>query len=295
LLADVAGSTANNNTCTVDGEVYHLTFYSQKIGLQFQKVPPPPLKASGLLTEAMTADLARVSSAGEKTAAELRRIANIAGTAKSDPAGSMSCQVAKPIDAVLVCGFVGFDDSSDNMRPKLGARLVAFDGISLEVGAWTFQSVRKAIQARRRPLTLSFRNDFLTTEQRKILTKAVKDMKVLSLPSTGAADLKQPVTAPASSRSSVSQRSSQVDDASSTTGSSIGHGHKSGSSTASFSKFRSFSEAGSSVSVLSAVGPLVSNLLGKRRDEPYTPEYLRRPPVSIEESPQHLDFKAELL
>jgi hypothetical protein len=54
--------------------------------------------------------------------------------------------------------------------------LVAFDGISVEVGKWTFQSIRRAIKSRGRPLTLSFRNDYLTTEQRTILTKAVKDV-----------------------------------------------------------------------------------------------------------------------
>lgn len=290
-LADVVSST-NGASNTTDGEVYHLTFYSRKIGLQFQKVPPPPIQAKGLLTEAMTTDLKRVVSASEKTAAELRRIANLSGNAKTDHSNEMSCQVAKPIDAVLVCGFVGFDDSSGNKRPKLGARLVAFDGVSLEAGAWTFQSVRKAIQARRRPLTLSFRNDFLTTAQRKILTKAVKDMENLSpstevVPGTNRHQTQQATPS--------SQPSSQRDDElSSATGSSTGLGHQSESSAASFSKFRSFSEAGSSVSVLSAVGPLVSNLLAQRR-EPFTPEYLRRPSVSIEESPHHLDFKADLL
>ena len=54
------------------------------------------------------------------------------------------------------------------------ARLVAFDGIPVEVGKWTFESIRKSIQARGRPLTLSFRNDFLTSKQREILTKAVE-------------------------------------------------------------------------------------------------------------------------
>jgi hypothetical protein len=67
---------------------------------------------------------------------------------------------------------------------------------------------------------------------------------------------------------------------------------------------RSFSEAGGSVttttttsSVLSAIGPLVSNLLyrPRRPSEPFTPEYLRRAPEFVEETPQHQDFQSELL
>lgn len=162
-------------------QIYHLTFYTRKIGLQFQKVPAPPTKSRGLLTDAMTADMAGEAHGSSKTAAELRRVAAISTWAKSanddgHPGGTdddACLQVATPIDAVLVCGFDGFDDTGNNVRPKLGARLVAFDGVSVEVGRWTFDSIRKAIQARGRPLTLSFRNDFLTTDQRTIMTKAV--------------------------------------------------------------------------------------------------------------------------
>lgn len=70
-------------------------------------------------------------------------------------------------------------------------------------------------------------------------------------------------------------------------------------------KVRSFSEAGGSAtttttssSVLSAIGPLVSNLLyrpRRRPSEPFTPEYLRRAPEFVEETPQHQDFQSELL
>ena len=45
-----------------------------------------------------------------------------------------TCDVAMPVDAVLVCGFNGFDESGSNVRPKLGARLVAFDGVSVKIG-----------------------------------------------------------------------------------------------------------------------------------------------------------------
>ena len=100
-------------------------------------MPPPPVKAKGLLTEAMTSDLARVSDGGGKTAAELRRIAAFASRGATNTMGEGqedTCDVAMPVDAVLVCGFNGFDDSGSNMRPKLGARLVAFDGVSAEIG-----------------------------------------------------------------------------------------------------------------------------------------------------------------
>jgi hypothetical protein len=296
-----------------DNQIYHLTFYSRRIGLQFQKVPPPPRKANGLLTEAMTADLMGVSDAADKTAAELRRIASISNE-KMDNPERMTLEVATPVDAVLVCGFEGFDDSGTNIRPKLGARLVAFDGISVEVGNWTFDAVRKSIQARPRPLTLSFRNDFLTTEQRRILTKAIQDVKERSVP--------RPVERTKSSRSICTEPSTQSsksgepgvqptrenqsaqshdDDLSVSVASSDYYRRPlpqsfSGGRSVSSGNFRSFSEAGSSVSVLSAVGPLVSNLLqhGRLR-EPFTPEYLRRAPEYVEATPQHQDFKAGLL
>jgi hypothetical protein len=89
---------------------------------------------------------------------------------------SIVCQVPQPIDAVLVCGFCGFDEVT-HPKPNIGSRLIAFDGISIEVGRWTFDSVRMAIQARKRPITLSFRNDPLSKEQRDIITRAAQEMK----------------------------------------------------------------------------------------------------------------------
>ena len=159
-------------------EVYHLTFYGKKIGLQFQKVPIS--SKTGILNDAMTTDVHGLDSRHGRTAAELRRISSISDIAgNSNQRGQIEqCKVATPIDAVLVCGFHGFDDDSNSKRPKLGARLVAFDGVSVEIGRWTFESVKRAIQARGRPLTLSFRNDYLTSQQREILTKAVNDVTI---------------------------------------------------------------------------------------------------------------------
>jgi hypothetical protein len=34
----------------------------------------------------------------------------------------MECQPATPADAILVCGFIGFDDSTGNSRPQLGGK-----------------------------------------------------------------------------------------------------------------------------------------------------------------------------
>jgi peptidoglycan hydrolase CwlO-like protein len=206
-MADVIQSSTEDKTMALsaplqdsnDGlRVYHVTFYTQKIGIQFQKAPPPPTRSKGLLTDAMTADLAGNVRDDGKTASELRRVAAISEWSKS--AGSrqhkddtkkgqaeplqqdMYCPVVTATDVVLVCGFEGFEDTGSNIRPKLGARLVAFDGISVEIGNWTFHSIRKSIKARGRPLTLSFRNDFLTSEQRAVLTKAVADVAKAIVP-----------------------------------------------------------------------------------------------------------------
>lgn len=296
-------------------EVYHLTFYSQKIGLQFQKVPPPPAKAKGLLTDAMTADLTGVSTGSSKTAAELRRIAAISTRAKLNTDGEDKdvCQVAAPVDAVLVCGFVGFDDTGNNVRPKLGARLVAFDGVSVEVGRWTFESIRKAIQARDRPLTLSFRNDFLTIEQRTILTTAVDDVAKHSggprrtlqyHPRRRRPSLDPSVHSALTHESDLHDiRSDDTSTSASVRTASVSGSDSRPSLPQSFSGARSFgsnnvysfSEAGSSTSVLSAVAPLVSNLLARKSSEPFTPDYLRRAPTKVEDTPQHEDFTSGLL
>jgi len=182
-VVDVSGRSGNGEVLSEKGNedlrVHHLTFYSQKIGIQFQKAAPAPTKPRGLLTDAVTADLVEKLDDSDKTAAELRSVANFTSLAhggiikkKKESKSSKSA----PVDIVLVCGFEGFDDSGANQRPKLGARLVAFDGISVEVGKWTFEKIRKAIKSRGRPLTLSFRNDFLTTDQRATLTQAIKDV-----------------------------------------------------------------------------------------------------------------------
>lgn len=194
------------------------------------------------------------------------------------------------------------------------ARLVAFDGIPVEVGKWTFESIRKSILARGRPMTLSFRNDFLTPKQRTILTKAV-----------------EAVNPPMSASSSIAAA------AHSSYGSIIGYTdptaiinssiisptvyentiHRSSSSISSQrssqpkSKYYSFSEAGSSIS--SAVAPLVSNLLsnslkntGGKKNQQYqqeqeedelvfAPSYMKRTSDSLDKMRHHHDFQSGLL
>ena len=188
-LADVVDVRGSSTNCTDfllanhEGEtglkVHHLTFYSKKIGIQFQKACPAPIKPRGLITDAVTADFTQDIDGSYKTAGELKQIPSVALSGKESTDGRLKeiqLKMPMPTDTVLVCGFDGFDASGLNQRPKLGARLVAFDGISVEMGEWTFESIKKAIKSRGRPLTLSFRNDFLTTEQREILTKAIKDV-----------------------------------------------------------------------------------------------------------------------
>jgi len=277
-----------------DGKVYHITFYSSKIGLQFQKVPNET-KSPGLLTDAMTADHGPNVETNQTTA-ELRRIASISqhSQTRNHQGGlSMECRPVIPADAVLVCGFVGFDESTGNIRPRIGARLVAFDGIPVEVGKWTFESIRKSIQARGRPLTLSFRNDFLTSKQRAILTKAIEDVNPPPQP--------QSITHSHGSRGNAHTRERYQD---------YHHGHENTiyTSTSSISsqrsqpktKYYSFSEAGSSIS--SAVAPLMSNLLsnnrssaaGKQRGD-FAPDYLKRTSDSLDKMRHHHDFQSGLL
>ncbi len=333
-LADVVepkGYSQRPNQANADMTVYHLTFYSKKIGIQFQKAPPAPVKPKGLLTAAMTADLKGAMNGSDKTAAELRNVAAITSLVSGRNARNEEvCPVALPKDAVLVCGFQGFDESGINNKPKLGARLVAFDGVSVEIGPWTFDSIRRAIQARGRPLTLSFRNDYLTTEQRAVLTKAVMEVDAKRPPPR---PMVQFGTRPPSATPSITSALSHdtecfVNEEDSVKGSIfplrehdlsawvqekdcchekiVAASHSvsgrlrrlsSSSQSTHQSNFRSFSEAGSSIS--STFAPLVANLVkqasDRRREESnFTPQYLRRG-ESLENTPQHQDFQSNLL
>jgi hypothetical protein len=339
-LADVVEPKGSSQAEMVenssDMNVYHLSFYSRKIGIQFQKAPPAPVKPKGLLTAAMTSDLNGETDGSDKTAAELRNVAAITSLASGRNAKNEEvCPVALPKDAVLVCGFHGFDESGMNQKPKLGARLVAFDGVSVEIGPWTFDGIRRAIQARSRPLTLSFRNDFLTTEQRAVLTKAVMEVDAKCPPPrpTIPFGVRPPSTTPsitsalshdteyfvnehegrktyetaapdndlsawAQEKDCCHEKFVAASQSVSTHYSRLRRKSTSSHST-SQSNFRSFSQAGSSIS--SNFAPLVANLVkqasDRRREESeFTPQYsyLRRG-ESLENTPQHQDFQSNLL
>jgi len=278
-----------------DGKVYHITFYSSKIGLQFQKVPNEIATGGGLLKEALATDHGPFAT-GNRTASELHRIAGISQQSRtrgnSGIDHEVECLPVIPDDAVLVCGFLGFDESTGNIRPRIGARLVAFDGIPVEVGKWTFESIRKSIQARGRPLTLSFRNDFLTPKQREILTRAVEDVNP-SVPHS-----RQP---PLSYNNYADNTRKHQQNSNDNENESI----TSASSTSSWNKIQrqrkkyySFSEAGSSIT--SAVAPLMSNLMtgistGKSGRPRHEPDYMRRQSESLEKMRHYHDFKSGLL
>jgi len=290
--------------------VYSLTFYTPKIGLQFQKIPSN-IRQGGLLTEAMTADVSEndgdSATATNRTEAELRLIASLSnndGQSKGkNPLKDQSCPVLLPKHSVLVCGFNDFDSTSGNRKPSLGARLVGFDGISIERGPWTFEAVRKAIKARGRPLTLTFRDDYLTTEQRTILTQAACDVEeAANQCPKPRGRMHVPATIDAVSRSAkqfivkspsfsdVSREIQSYDDSTTVTDYSR-----------SSENWRNFSDAGSSSVFSSRFTPLVSGLMtglsstGKKQGDAFTPEYFHRSKESLDATPHHRHFKAGLL
>lgn len=327
-LVDVVDSiNSDSKENRGDNHVYHLSFYSQKIGIQFQKVPVTT-SSIGALTEAMTADVSwDEHTKSTKTATELRRIVEISRQAKSTPddqGEGKTIHVATPVDAVLVCGFHGFDDSANHTRPKLGARLVAFDGVSVEIGKWTFDSIRKAIQARGRPLTLSFRNDFLTMKQRSILTKAVAEVdsaiplshKTIQYKKSGPilpvdAEVVQSVSSAShetdhfvNDNATMDGYDYDDDDLSVSVASSNNRYYGKSFSNAGSTyggNFRSFSEAGASSVISSTLGPLMANLMTglaakneiKKLDR--SPSYLNGGGGAVDRIPEFQDFKASLL
>eukprot|EP00978_Attheya_sp_CCMP212_P028955 scaffold101295_cov58-Attheya_sp.AAC.1 len=136
----------NHDSSKSTHNTYQLTFPSgKKIGLQFQKLPISSINSS--INLGLTF--------GNKN---------------------------RDGDAFLVCGFNGFD-CSINVRPTIGARLVAVDGESIEDGKCTLKEIKQNLDRRAatkvpggsKPttFTLTFRNDPLSKEQKEMLQKAV--------------------------------------------------------------------------------------------------------------------------
>jgi len=80
-------------------------------------------------------------------------------------------------DIILVCGVKGFD-SSVNIVPSIGARLVAIDGVALTVSnQMTLDDIRRKVSSKISvgdSFSLVFRNDKLTETQRNLLMKGVQ-------------------------------------------------------------------------------------------------------------------------
>ncbi len=303
--------------------IYHLTFYSSKIGLQFQKVPNK-MNNSGALSDAMSADInteGESVTASSRTDTELRLIASLSNQTQPNSTKEAlkdnTCPVIFPKDIVLVCGFNGFDDTANNHRPSLGARLIAFDGISIERGPWTFDTVRKAIKARQRPLTLSFRDDYLTMEQRTILTRAAADVagtnqasqrrkKDSGIPrfinathkdildySKSATHLRSDSVCSDTNNDHLLRKEGLNDE------SDIDASVSTENNSRTSENWKAFSDAGSSSIFSRKFAPLMKGLVAGMKDEQkseaFTPEYFRRAPDSLNSKPNHREFMASLL
>ncbi|GFH54858.1 hypothetical protein CTEN210_11334 [Chaetoceros tenuissimus] len=298
LVSNTMVQSTPNREENSSGRVYSLTFYSSKIGLQFQNVPTD-LKNSGILNDAINVDEhgTTIASDQAETEAELALVKSLSQDTDSSqqvtPAQNRRYLNLRPKHQVLVCGFNGFDaGANSNRKPSLGARLVGYNGVSLEHGPWTFDAVAKVIREQGRPLTLTFRDDNLNREQQAILDKAVKD--VLQFSSKSAQQARIPVTINTNSRLSdgslrnFSRESSNIDD---------------NTTISDYSRYsdnwKSFSEAGSpnmpSSNLLSKLVPGLSRKEKKKNDVHYTPEYFRRSTETLESTPRHKEFKSNLL
>jgi hypothetical protein len=126
----------------------------------------------------------------------------------------------------------------------------------------------------------SIRRNYLNPKQQTILTKAVNDVKARDEPTPISKTIFR-----RSHREKALERNSSIIS-------------KTSSVSSNSHKYYSFSEAGSTIS--SAVAPLMSNLMtglsaGKKRQEEFTPDYLRRQSSSLDEMRHHHDFKSSLL
>jgi hypothetical protein len=179
---------------------------------------------------------------------------------------------------------------------------------------------------------LSFRNDYLTSEQRAVLTRAVMEVEVKRPPPRPVLQYpprdRPPSTTP-SINSALSHESDHFvndgdydtvysrggdDDYSTSAGSSTCRNKPSGGSSHSGngrlrticssnsvstprSDLRSFSEAGASSVLSSTFAPLMANLMKgvSERKERFTPDYLHERRETLENTAQHQDFQSNLL
>ena len=302
---------------------YHLTFYSSKIGLQFQKVPND-VSNNGILTDAMTVsdnlDVGVSATASSRNEAELKLIASMHNkeSSREKPISQdYISPVVFPEDIVLVCGFNGFDETSNSNKPSLGARLIAFNGISIERGPWTFDTVRKAIKGCDRPLTLSFRDDFLTTNQRIILTKAAAEVAGVHpkyhIPIQNVPKIQQGIPRFINAKKQeitgrISRISSEQDMINEEYGNTnYENDNESGSmSTAemksqSSETWKTFSDTGSSSVFSTKFAPMMAGLIANMKEDHqkqqpnFTPEYFHRDPDYNDSIPNLQEFKAGLL
>jgi hypothetical protein len=164
---------------------------------------------------------------------------------------------------------------------------------------------------------LSFRNDFLTTTQRTILTKAIAEVNVavprpvrtIQYKNASVIDL-----GPESIRSAPSGASSHDterlfvndgdlpmepddDDLSTSAASGIRRTFSASASVVSNGNFRSFSEAPSSSVLSSTIAPLMANLMTglAKKEKNAAPSYLSQNGESVENLDGFGDFKASLL
>jgi hypothetical protein len=177
----------------------------------------------------------------------------------------------------------------------------------------TFDSIRKSIQARGRPITLSFRNEYLSVKQRSILTKAVADVDS-SFPLPGSfLQYRAPQNSSRTKRNiddgSLSyQMMNQADDSSdaessmteSATSPRYNRKYTRTVKKSNISRsWKSFSDAGSSSSTsrfASKFEPIMNNLVSSfKSKETITPGYMVRAPHFVESTKQHQDFRSSLL
>lgn len=158
----------SNKSCRDDKLVYRITFQDPtNIGLQFH---PVPISSRDLEARRST----------KRLGAEGKRAPLVSLNDEENVIPVSSKPLSLATTAFLVCGFRGFD-SKQNERPTLGARLVAIDELSVELGQWTLERVWEEIRCAggqvegepRQPVSMSFRNDILKREQMALLHRAV--------------------------------------------------------------------------------------------------------------------------
>ena len=154
--------------------------FSNKIGLQFQKVP---LEDHNKINSIDKNEMLFNKIMSNRTIHLEDEKVEVTVEEEKDDDEPCSSDFSISSHAILVCGTQGFDEVGNGTHPPtIGARLIGLNDYSFERGVWALDDVRKLIADTPKPICMTFRDDPLMDFQKTLLSKASRKTVIESEP-----------------------------------------------------------------------------------------------------------------